>query len=144
MAEVRDQMSEISKSPAQGHTIIRHFTELIVWQKAHLVGLEVFRLSKTWPPEERYALTDQTRRASRSIGANIAEAWGKRRYEASFVAKLVDADAEAHETEHWLINAEAHGYNTHEQLSEARSLLIEVGRMLGSMITHPSAFIQKR
>ena len=85
-------------------------------------------MSRTWPPEERYALTDQVRRSSRSVGANIAEAWGKRRYEASFVAKLVDADGEAHETEHWLINAEAHGYITNEQLSGLRSRLAEVGR----------------
>jgi four helix bundle protein len=117
---------------------------LIVWQKAHAVSLEIFRLSKSWPAEERYALTDQVRRASRSVGGNIAEAWGKRRYEASFVAKLVDSDAESHETEHWLICAEAHGYITEVQLADLRSRLAEVGRMLGSMINNPSSFIAKR
>jgi four helix bundle protein len=60
------------------------------------------------------------------------------------VAKLVDADAEAHETEHWLINAEAHGYSTSGKLAQARALLVEVGRMLGSMIRHPVSFISKR
>ena len=104
----------------------------------------IFHLSKTWPAGERYALTDQVRRASRSVGANIAEAWGKRRYEAAFVAKLVDTDAEAHETEHWLINAAAHGYITTAQLTELRSLLAEVGRMLGSMINNPTSFVAKR
>ena len=123
---------------------IRHFTDLIVWQKAHAIALETFRLSKSWPLEERYALTDQLRRSSRSVGANIAEAWGKRRYEAAFVAKLVDADAESHETEHWLINAEAHTYISAAQLENLRAQLDEVGRMLGSMINNPLSFVAKR
>ena len=123
---------------------IRHFTDLIVWQKAHKVALEVFRVSRTWPTEERYSLTDQVRRSSRSVGANVAEAWGKRRYEASFVAKLVDADGEGHETKHWLINAEGHGYITAPQLDDLRSQLAEVGRMLGSMINNPAPFIARR
>ena len=122
---------------------IRHFTDLVVWRKAHELSMGVFLLSKTWPIEERYALTDQVRRSSRSIGANLAEAWGKRRYEAAFVAKLTDADAEAHETEHWLINAQAHGYISANELTHLRSLLDEVGRMLGSMITRPESFITK-
>lgn len=141
MSEARNQMSDLG---ARKSSPIRHFTDLIVWQKAHKVALEVFRLSKTWPREERFALTDQTRRSSRSVGANIAEAWGKRRYEASFVAKLVDADAEGHETEHWLINAEAHGYITPVELGELRSQLAEVGRMLGSMINNPASFVARR
>lgn len=123
---------------------IRHFTELIVWQKARRVGLEVFRLSRTWPRKERYSLTDQVRRSSRSIGANIAEAWGRRRYEGSIVAKLVDADAEANDTEHWLINAEDHGYSTAEQIAPTRAVLVEVGRMLGAMINKPEPVIAKR
>jgi four helix bundle protein len=129
-----------------GRTIgpIRHFTDLIVWRKAHAISLEILQLSKKWPPEERHALTDQVRRASRSVGGNIAEAWGKRRSEAPFVAKLVESDAEGHETEHWLICAEAHGYITVDQLSALRSRLAEVGRMLGSMINNPTRFIAKR
>ena len=137
-------MSAASKVSGREPAAIRHFSDLIVWQKAHHVALDVFRLSKAWPPEERYALTDQARRASRSIGANIAEGWGKRRYEAAFVAKLVDADGEAHETEHWLICAEGHGYNTVAELANARALLGEVGRMLGSMINNPTSFIARR
>ena len=122
---------------------IRHFTDLVVWRKSYELGLEVFRLSKSWPSEERYALTDQVRRSSRSIGANLAEAWGKRRYEAAFVSKLTDADAEAHETEHWLINAQAHGFISAADLTKLRSLLDEVGRMLGSMIARPASFLTK-
>jgi four helix bundle protein len=137
-------MSEFGPASGRRTSSIRHFTDLIVWQKAHAIALEVFRLSRTWPPEERYALTDQVRRSSRSVGGNIAEAWGKRRYEASFVAKLVDADGEAHETEHWLINAEAHTYISAVQLAGLRSQLDEVGRMLGSMINNPIPFIAKR
>jgi len=137
-------MSDVSQTNGRRPAAIARFTELIVWQKSHAVGLEVFRLSKSWPTEEKFALTDQVRRSSRSIGANIAEAWGKRRYEAALVAKLVDADAEAHETEHWRINAEAHGYSTAIQLASARALLVEVGRMLGSMINNPAPFVAKR
>jgi four helix bundle protein len=141
MSEARGQMSDPSRPTSAP---IRHFTDLIVWQKAHAVALEVFRLSKSWPVEERYSLTDQVRRSSRSVGANLAEAWGKRRYEPAFVAKLVDSEAEAHETEHWLINARAHGYITGLELEDLRSRLHEVGRMLGSMINRPASFISKR
>lgn len=81
---------------------IRHFTDLIVYRRAFALAIRVFDLSRTWPAEERYALTDQIRRSSRSIGANIAEAWAKRRYAAHWISKLSDADGEAHETEHWL------------------------------------------
>jgi four helix bundle protein len=136
-------MSDVSQSTGSRAAAIRHFTELIVWQKAHAAGLEIFRLSKSRPAEERYALTDQVRRSSRSVGANIAEAWGKRRYEAAFVSKLTDADAEAHETEHWLINAQDHGYSTAAQLAIPRALLVEVGRMLGSMTNNPVPFPAK-
>ena len=121
----RRQMSEVRH---QKNTPIRHFTDLIVWQRAHGAALEIFRISKS----------------CRSVGANLAEAWGKRRYEAAFVAKLVDADAEAHEPEHWLINAEAHGYIAASQLAGLRSQLSEVGRMLGSMIGNPTPFLAKR
>jgi four helix bundle protein len=139
MSDARLQVSGVSQRAA-----IRRFTDLIVWQRAHGVALEVFRHSKSWPREERYALTDQIRRSSRSVGANIAEAWGKRRYEPAFIAKLVDADAEAHETEHWLINAEAHGYISSTELNAIRSQLDEVGRMLGAMISNPGPFIARR
>ena len=81
--------------------VVRH-TDLDVYQRAFTAAMDVFRLSKTFPAEERYSLTDQGRRSSRSVAANIAEAWPKRRYPASFVSKLNDAEGEAAETQTWL------------------------------------------
>ncbi len=120
---------------------IRHFTDLIAYQKAFELGRVVFRVSKGWPVEERYALTDQARRSARSVGANIAEAWGKRRYEAHFISKLSDADAELLETEHWLRCALDHGYISNQQFDEFHSLMREIGRILGSLMQNPSPFI---
>lgn len=79
----------------------KSFRDLIVHQKARQVAKLIFEQSKSFPKEESYSLTDQIRRAARSIGAQIAEAWGKRRYERHFVSKLSDADAEQLETQHW-------------------------------------------
>jgi four helix bundle protein len=134
MTEVRSQTKQA----------IRHFSDLIVWQKAFAAALKVYEASKAWPKEERYALTDQIRRSSRSVGANIAEAWGKRRYEAHFISKLSDADAELHETENWLRFALAHGYITAPECREMTGLLDEVGRMLGSMMANPTPFLLAR
>jgi four helix bundle protein len=89
---------------------IRHFRDLDVYQNALAVGLRVYELTKRFPNEERYALTDQVRRSSRSVRANIAEAWRKRRYEAAFVAKLSDAESEAAETQVHLEFAFRHRY----------------------------------
>src|ERR1043166_4388111 len=81
--------------------ITRH-TELDVFKKAFATAMKVFELSKAFPKEETYSLTDQIRRSSRSVAANICEAWRKRRYEAAFISKLSDAEAEAAETQTWL------------------------------------------
>ncbi len=120
---------------------IRHFTDLVVWQNAFRLGVRVFDISKKWPAEERFALTDQIRRASRSVSGNIAEAWGKRRYEAHFVSKLSDSDGELHETENWLLFAREHGYVSAEIFEELTGLAHEVGRMLGSMMQNPGPFV---
>jgi four helix bundle protein len=122
---------------------IRHFTDLIVYQKAFDLGRRVFVASQVWPPEERFALTDQIRRSARSVGANISESWGKRRYEAHFVSKLTDADTELLETEHWLLCGLDHGYLTQPQFDGLITLVREVGRMLGSMIHNPGPFLIK-
>jgi four helix bundle protein len=81
---------------------IRDFHELDVYRAAFEAAMQIYDLSKKWPVEERYSLTDQIRRASRSVCANIAEGWRKRRYPASFVSKMSDADTEAGETLVWL------------------------------------------
>lgn len=122
---------------------ISHFTDLKVYQKACDLAAQIFVISKHWPPEERYSLTDQIRRASRSVGANIAEAWGKRCYEAHFVNKLTDADGENQETEHWLLTAKRDGYLAEPEFVNLLDEKREVGRMLGSMIQNPGSFLLK-
>jgi four helix bundle protein len=134
-------MSEIRSQFRQS---IRHFSDLIVWQKSFNAALKIYEASKAWPKAERYALTDQVRRFSRSVGANIAEAWGKRRYEAHFVSKLTDADAELHETENWLRFALRHGYLNEADFKVMTGFLGEVGRMLGSMMAKPGPFLLAR
>ena len=82
--------------------IIKYHTELKVYQKSFEVAMEIYKISFHFPSEEKYSLTDQIRRSSRSVSANISEAWGKRRYPKSFVSKLTDAEGEARETQTWL------------------------------------------
>lgn len=81
---------------------ISSFRDVRVYQAACRLDLRVFIETKRWPNEEKFALIDQVRLSSRSIGANLAEAWAKRRYEAHFLSKLTDSDGELQETEHWL------------------------------------------
>src|SRR2546422_11690049 len=83
-------------------SLVRNFRELDVYQNAMNLLMKIFQLTKRWPSEERFNLTDQIRRSSRSVCANLAEAWRKRRYKAAFIAKLSDAESEAAETQVWL------------------------------------------
>ena len=112
----------------------KSFKDLRVYQKAREVSGAAFRLSKRFPKEEMYSLTDQFRRAARSVGAQIAEAWGKRRYEKHFVSKLTDA--EQMETQHWVGEALDCGYISTADATQLNSGLEEVGLMLNSMINH--------
>lgn len=80
---------------------IESFKDLIVYQKAYRLAMEIFEISMNFPKEEKYSLTDQIRRSSRSVTSNLAEAWSKRRYEKSFVNKLTDSLGEENETEVW-------------------------------------------
>ncbi|AWI08185.1 four helix bundle protein [Ereboglobus sp. PH5-5] len=121
--------------------LIRHYTDLIVWQKAFDFGCRIFELSRNWPREERYALTDQVRRSARSVSGNICESWAKRRYRAHFISKLTDADGELLESENWLRFARSHGYINQPEFDEHVELAREVGRMLGSMIRNPEPFL---
>ena len=122
---------------------ILSFRDLEVYKVAFKLQQEIFEISKDFPKEELYSLTDQIRRSSRSIGANIAEAWHKRRYQAHFVSKLSDSDGEQAETQHWLDIALACKYIS----SEIRNRLFEkckhIGRMLGSMMAHPEGFCRQ-
>lgn len=103
--------------------------------------MEVFHLSKTFPVEERYALTSQIRRSSRSVAMNLREAWAKRRYEAHFVSKLTDCDGECNETDTSLDFAQDCGYLAERQHHELSELNREVGRMLGAMMANPAPFL---
>ena len=116
------------------------FKDLIVYQKAFKLAMEIFYVTKTFPVEERYALTDQIRRASRSIGSCIAEAWSKRRYVKSFVAKLIDSQSESCETIHWLDVSLASKYIEIIKHKELSDLTLEIQRMLESMINNPEKF----
>lgn len=120
---------------------IRSAKDLIVYQKAYDLGMKVFAASKTFPPEEKYSLTDQIRRSARSVCGNLREAWAKRRYEAHFISKLTDADGENGETETWLDFAKDSGYLANKQHAELVGRCHEVGKMLGSMIRNPGPFL---
>jgi four helix bundle protein len=119
---------------------ITTFRDLRVYLETCELDLAVFRLTKAFPQEVKYSLTDQVRRSSRSIGANIAEAWAKRRYPAHFVSKLTDSDGELQETRHWLGRALAYGYLTQQALREFEGRCDRVGGMLGKMIQNPGPF----
>jgi four helix bundle protein len=118
----------------------RSFRDLLVYRRAFQVAKRIFELTKWFPDEEKYALTSQIRRSSRSIGAQITEAWAKRKYERHFTSKLTDADGEQLETQHWIRIAFSCGYL---EESAARSLvanLEEIGRLLQGMIDKADAF----
>ena len=116
------------------------FRDLVVYQKARAVTRRFFDLSKAFPREETYSLTDQGRRSSRSIGAQIAEAWAKRSYEKHFVSKLSDADGEQQETQHWVDTALDCGYLTGQVRDELVDELEQIGRMLQSMVDKADLF----
>ena len=119
-----------------------HFSELIVYQKSRALSQRIFEVTRTFPREEAYSLTDQVRRSSRSIGAQIAEAWAKRPYERSFLSKLADANGELYETEHWIdVAADSH-YITQETRNQLYDHCREIGRLLGGMVAKASLFCQ--
>ena len=120
---------------------IRHFRDLDVYQNALVIGLRVYELSKKFPAEERYALTDQIRRSSRSVCANIAEAWRKRRYEAAFVSKLSDAETEAAETQVHAEFAFHHGYLSREEFLKVDDAYEKIIGQLVKMIDQPQKWL---
>ena len=116
---------------------INSFKDLIVYQKAYKLAMEIFELTKAFPKEEKYSLTDQIRRSSRSVTSCIAESWAKRRYIKSFVNKLTDSLGEEYETEVWLDYSKDAKYITVEKHTELISGYDEVRKMLISMINNP-------
>ncbi len=120
--------------------MIRTHFQLEVYQSAMEAAMQVFELSRQFPIEERYALTDQVRRSSRSICANLAEAWRKRRYKAAFSAKLSDAEAEAAETQVWLEFAARCGYVEREVAAALHERCEQILRTLVGMIVHADSW----
>jgi four helix bundle protein len=118
----------------------KSFRDLLVYQKARQLAGEIFQVTTTFPKEEMFSLTDQVRRSSRSIGAQIAEAWAKRRYERHFLSKLTDADGEQQETQHWIEIATDCGYLTQKQATVFRKKCEEIGRLVGGMIAKAHLF----
>jgi four helix bundle protein len=115
--------------------------DLTVYKKAYELAMSIFELSKNFPAEERFALTGQVRRSSRSVCLNLREAWAKRRYEAHFISKLTDSDGENSETDSALDFARDCGYITREQHAALTLLCRDIGKRLGSMIKAPYSFL---
>ena len=127
--------------PSLKKGFVKDYTDLLAYRTSFQLNQEIFETTKQFPREEIYALTDQFRRAIRSVGANIAEAWGKRRYEKHFISKLTDADAERLETQHWLRTSYACEYVSSNVAEKMNENLLEIGRLLNGMIERSSAFV---
>ena len=121
--------------------LIRTHQDLDVYKMAFEAAMQIFEKSRSFPKEERYSLTDQIRRSSRSVCANLAEAWRKRRYEASFLSKLSDAEAEAAETQVWLEFAFKCGYLKEELLWELSSIYDNILGKIVSLINNPKQWL---
>ena len=117
------------------------YKDLIVYQKAHKLAMDIFRLSKEFPKEEKYSLTDQIRRSSRSVCANLAEAYRRRKYKAHFVSKLTDCESENTETEVWIDFARDCDYINNETYADVFNRNAEVRKIVFYMINNPDKFM---
>ncbi len=122
---------------------VKSFRDLELYKLSRQLSRGIFELSKKFPKEEMYSLTDQIRRSSRSIGAQIAEAWAKRRYEKHFVSKLTDADGEQLETQHWIETALDCSYISQEIADDLLRQYSSIGKMLNSMMQKAESFCNK-
>ncbi|PKN25635.1 MAG: diversity-generating retroelement protein bAvd family protein [Deltaproteobacteria bacterium HGW-Deltaproteobacteria-21] len=122
---------------------IKSAKDLNVYKRAYALAMEIYEISKHWPLEERYSLTDQIRKASRSVCSNLREAWAKRRYEAHFLSKLTDCDGENAETDTWLDFSLTCGYISSAEHARLATECKEIGAMFGSMIRDPKPFLKK-
>jgi len=120
---------------------VQSVKELVVYKKFYRLAMQFFEISRNFPVEERYALTSQGRRSSRSVPMNLREAWAKRRYEAHFISKLTNCDGENSETDTSLDFARDCEYITAEKHAELTELNHEIGKMLGAMIKRPEKFL---
>ena len=127
----------------KGRKIQQH-TDLLVYKKAFEAAMLIFRVSKEFPKEEVYSLTNQIRRSSRSVCANLAEAWRKRRYKAAFIAKLSDAESEAAETQVRIDFATECSYLNGESALSLNKSYEEILRMLVAMINRPEVWVIAR
>jgi len=118
----------------------RGYRDLKVYALAYQLALDIHEITKRYPKEEKYSLTDQIRRSSRSVPANLAEAWKKRRYEKAFISKLIDCAGEAGETEVWLDFSKDFGYVKDNQYKQLMQRYDEVNRMLYGMIDKADKF----
>jgi four helix bundle protein len=119
---------------------VKNFRDLMAYQKVRTLALDLFRLTRSFPKEEIYSLTDQLRRSSRSVGAQIAEAWALRRYERQFIRKLSTADGEQHKTQHWIETAADCGYFDRNQAKDLLDRCTEIGRMINGMMSKSDIF----
>lgn len=119
---------------------VESYRELEVYKLARQLSKEIFEVSKNFPKEEMYSLTDQIRRSSRSVGAQIAEAWAKRKYEKHFLSKLTDVDGEQQETQHWIETAVDCSYITNTESQNLLEKYSSLGKMIGSMMKKSANF----
>ena len=119
------------------------YKDLLVYNKARELSREIYKISKDFPSDESSSLTSQIRRSSRSIGAQIAEAWAKRIYKKHFISKLTDSDAEVNETEHWIDIAYDCGYLNKEDNQKLTASCREIGRLIGGIISKADLFCEK-
>ncbi len=117
------------------------YKDLEAFKKAYALAMDIFEISKSFPAEEKYSLTDQVRRSSRSVCANFGEAYRRRNYPAHFVSKLTDSDAENTETEIWIKFAFDCKYVNEGTFLNLESRSSEVGRMIGHMINNPEKYL---
>ena len=123
---------------------IRDVTEMDVYKLAYEQAMKIFSLTKSFPAEEKYSLTDQIRRSSRSVCSNLREAWSKRRYIAHFTSKLTDSDGENAETDTWINFAKDSCYITIQDYDRLTERNARIGQMLGQMLNKADIFCHKQ
>lgn len=123
---------------------VKSYKDLEVYKLSRQLSGEIFEITKIFPKEEMYSLTDQVRRSSRSVGAQIAEAWAKRKYEKHFISKLTDADGEQQETQHWIETAMDCSYISKDKAEHFLKYTNSIGKMLNVMMSKSDFFCNRK